>query len=194
VTSARDSEGERVVNVVPLLENRRAKNGEPNNEPTNPDEPEDGLGDIRRAAMVRRLATLTRDHQAPPEVVKAAKATFNLRSIDDELATLVYDSVVDPGLLSGVRSKGESTRQLTFEGESLAIEVEIASSPRSLTCQLVPAQPAELEIRHQLGTIPLGSDAYGTFHVRHLPEGPVSLRCVPLAMAPGGVSTSWVSF
>ncbi|MGH9296744.1 MAG: hypothetical protein ACRDZP_02060, partial [Acidimicrobiales bacterium] len=145
---------------------------------------------------------------APPSVASRAAEAYSWRSIDDELALLVYDSLLDPSVSENVRSapysfdsgarsipgaQGLSSRQLTFQAPELILEVEVSgSSPRELMCQVVPPQPATLEIRHRNGTVELAPDRYGTFHLCPLPRGPVCLRCQPIADEPGPVATSWI--
>jgi hypothetical protein len=93
-----------------------------------------------------------------------------------------------------VRAGGAAGRQLTFEALRLVLEVEVTDGrSRSLTCQVVPPQSASLELRHRAGCIQLGRDDYGTFHLAALPEGPISLRCIPDHEELGPVATSWVT-
>jgi hypothetical protein len=152
--------------------------------------------DLAREATFKRLAELVRSADpVPSEVVAAAKESFTWRSIDEELAELVYDSTFDGDLLAGVRAGGTVGRQLTFEAPGLVLEVEVLDGPdRELTCQIVPPQPATLELRHRNGSICLERDDFGMFHMTEVPVGPVSLRCVPLEDGHDPASTSWVTF
>ena len=95
--------------------------------------------------------------------------------------------------LAGVRGIGGGPRQLTFQGPQLTIEVELDGPGRELTCQVVPPQPATLEVRHGGGSLDAGADEFGTFYVPGLPGGAVSLRCVPLSGASRPIATSWVT-
>jgi hypothetical protein len=114
-------------------------------------------------------------------------------SIDDELAVLVNDSTTEPEPLAGVRGGGQGPRQLTFQGPQLAIEVELDSPGSELTCQVVPPQPAALEVRYEGGSLDAGVDEFGTFYVPGLPGGALSLRCVPLSGAGRPAATSWIT-
>ena len=139
--------------------------------------------DLARGAMFRRFAQL-------------ASAGQPIGSVDDELAILVYDSASDPDRLAGVRGVrgGDgATRQLTFQGPELTIEVEVDGARRELVCQVVPPQPVSLEVRHRSGSLDLGRDDYGTFHVPELPGETISLRCVPLTGDGEATATSWVT-
>lgn len=160
---------------------------------------------LTREATWRRLAELARRTDRPPREVEDAALSLNervepaWRSIDDELAALVYDSDQDPQALENVRSLSSSTRRLTFQAPELLLEVEVTlGRPRTLVCQVVPPQPAVLEVRLKSGILSSETDSFGTFHVPSVPPGPFSLRCSPLGQAEGyseragPVATSWV--
>jgi hypothetical protein len=132
---------------------------------------EDFYGELSRVVMAR--------DRVPADVVGAAKASFAWRSVDDDLAALVYDSADDTLAL-----------QLTFEAEALTIELEVGGGARGVVGQLVPAQTASIELRHDGGSAFVDSDDLGRFDIDRVPEGPVSLRLLP---AGGGrVATDWV--
>ena len=127
----------------------------------------------------------------PEEVLASAKSSFALRSIDDELAALVYDSMIDGELLGSVRSGGRAVRQLTFEARDLVLELEV-SGTRYLVGQVVPPQAAVVEMRHRAGSMPVETDELGCFHIPAVPHGPVSFRCCPASSAASSVATSWI--
>jgi hypothetical protein len=141
--------------------------------------------DLARQAMFRRLDQLT----------GRAAASGGMRSVDDELAVLVYDSSTEPEPLAGVRGGAQpgGPRQLTFQAADLLIEVELDVSGREMTCQVVPPQPASLEVRHVGGTLELGVDEFGTFYVPELPGSPISLWCMPLTAEGEPTVTSWIT-
>lgn len=147
-----------------------------------------------REATERRLAELVGRVDRPPAgLVEAVGRAPRWRSIDDELARLAYDSAADPELLAAVRAVDAPGRHLTFEAPELTLEVEVTTGrPRQLTCQVVPAQPALLEVRHRDGLLSSRSDPHGTFHLASVPPGPVSLRCVPSSPGALPVATSWI--
>jgi hypothetical protein len=152
---------------------------------------------LTREATFRRLADLARHRDpVPGEVVDAVTALAGQlppwRSVDDELAALVYDSELDLQSVAGVRAGRGSRRRLRFEAPELALEVEVSPSrPRQLVCQVMPPQPAALEVLTADGRLPEEIDDLGSFHVPRLAPGPVSLRCRPLAERGGPVATSW---
>ncbi len=111
----------------------------------------------------------------PPHVTEYAKAGFGWRTIDAELAELVYDSAVDE--LVGVRSEGE-TRQVTFRAPGVEIEVAVvAEGTRRIVGQLVPPQTATIELRYGNDRHVTESDSLGRFTFHDVPAGPISLRC-----------------
>ena len=127
----------------------------------------------------------------PPAVTAAAKAAFEWRTVESELAELTYDSWMDDRELAGVRSSG-GRRQLTFEAPGLTVEVEVADGAApGLVGQLVPAHPGTVELRHGGGVLTLAVDDLGRFAASYLPAGPLSLRCTADAASP--VETEWVA-
>ncbi len=81
-----------------------------------------------------------------------AQASLVLHTIDADLAAITYDSDLDPDRLAVVRG-GQSARLLTFETPDIAVEIEseVVGTRRRLVGQLIPAQTAELEVRHLRG-------------------------------------------
>ncbi len=148
-----------------------------------------------REETFRRLAGLVRSRDAvPADVLESARLTFQLRSIDDELAALVYDSMVDDDLLASVRSGGTSTRQLTFASREMVLELEVPQDRAgSVMGQVVPPQAAEIELRHRGGSTPVTADELGCFQVSSVPPGPVSFRCRATDGEADPIATSWVT-
>lgn len=73
-----------------------------------------------REATFRRLRSLVLERDAvPDDVLASAKLSFELLSIDDEIAALVYDSAIDDERYVGVRAGGRRIRQLTFAARDL---------------------------------------------------------------------------
>ena len=147
------------------------------------------MTDVQLEEFYQELSrvVLERD-RVPAGVVTAAKAAFAWRNVDEELAALVYDSADETAQLAGVR--GGSARQLTFSADGLTIELEVGGSARGVVGQLVPAQAASIEVRHEAGSSFVASDDLGRFGIERVPDGPVSLR---LRAAGGGrIATDWV--
>lgn len=137
-------------------------------------------------------AVLRRLESPPPEAVEAAKALFTWRTIDAELAALVFDSIeagtAEP---AGVRAAGQP-RILTFEADDLTVEVEVDETPgaRRLIGQLTPPGPADLELRTPDQSVLGGADDLGRF-VLDLP--PRRLRSsLRIRRAQQVAETAWV--
>lgn len=111
----------------------------------------------------------------PAAVTEFAKAGFGWRNLDAELAELVFDSATEE--LVGVRSAAD-TRQVTFRAPGVEIEVAVvAEGTRRIVGQLVPPQPATIELRHGKQHQTTESDSLGRFTFHDVPAGPISLRC-----------------
>jgi hypothetical protein len=152
------------------------------------DEPDD----TELEEELRRVAALL--DPVPSVLLQAAVEAFAWRTIDDDLAELVFDSLVDheAALVRGFQDR----RLLSFHTSDVCIEIEVTSTgaSRALNGQLVPPQPASVDIRHRNGLVTLESDALGRFSASSLRAGPISLRCRPAPEATGrAVVTDWVS-
>lgn len=111
----------------------------------------------------------------PPMVTEYAKAGYDWRDIDAELAELVFDSA-ETGLV-GVRG-GDMSRQMTFRAPGAEIEVELLSAnSRRIVGQLVPPQETTIELRFGGRSIETTTDHLGRFTFEDIPSGPISLRC-----------------
>ena len=160
----------------------------------NPDDHDD---DDEFADVLAALSAAGRLDDAPPEAVAAAKSAFFWHTMDQELAELTYDSLLDPQALAGVRA-GSATlapRRLTFESGDLTVELESTPSgpsgaTRRLIGQLVPPQEGHVHVRHAGGGTTVTADEMGRFTVPDLAPGPISLRVQPAGGAE--VVTDWV--
>ena len=114
--------------------------------------------------------------EVPEAVLDAAKASFTWRTVDAELAELVFDSASEE--LAGVRSSPAATREMTFRAPGVEIEVAVLSEgSRRIVGQLVPPQRAEIELRYGSEVKRVVSDNLGRFALHDVPVGPISLRC-----------------
>lgn len=116
---------------------------------------------------------------APPaHVIANAREAFTWHGIDAELAELVYDSATAAGPVS-VRAAAQPARQVTFRSPGLEIEVEVVSErTRVVIGQLVPAQSASVELRHDDETRQTSADALGRFAFEAVPPGAIKLTVV----------------
>jgi hypothetical protein len=108
----------------------------------------------------------------PADLTEAALAAFALRALDAELARLTFDSLVEG---AGAVRGPDAARVLAFTAGDVTVELEL-DGPR-LTGQLLPAAPAEIEVRLGARTLTVTADALGRFTAAPVEPGPLSLRC-----------------
>jgi hypothetical protein len=86
---------------------------------------------------------IRRADPVPEHVLAGARAAFTWRTIDAELAELVFDSATE---LSGVRSETMS-RQVTFQAPGVEIEVMVIDNgQRRIVGQLIPASEVTVQL------------------------------------------------
>lgn len=145
------------------------------------------------ALLAELRAHFDRTDPRPEHVDLAAKAAFELRDLDAQIAELLRDSAVDDRHLAGVRGSA-TARLLTFAvGEERFVEVDVAFADGSLTLTgyLVPAAPGELTVEHGSGRATGAVDVQGRFSVARVSPGPVRLRFVVDGQAP--IATQWIT-
>jgi hypothetical protein len=137
----------------------------------------------------------------PADVLAAARASFTWRTVDAELATLSYDSLLaDAGPTSTVRSGTPAPRVLTFSTPRLDLEVELIDG--RLDGQLLPGSDPSLAAVHLEGGDveicdaggPVASapvDELGCFSVGIVPDGPVRFL---VRLPQARVATDWTHF
>lgn len=130
----------------------------------------------------------------PSRVVQAATDSFNWRTIDADLAGLIFDSLLDQDDRALVRGP-EHGRFLSFEASGLTIDLRVSRTgpSRRIVGQLAPPQQAAVELRHPGGVATLDTDDLGRFSSGLLPAGLISLRC-SIGAKPDqrSVVTEWV--
>lgn len=150
-------------------------------------------GQDPHSELLERLKTIAGAvDQPPPGVMAAARAAFTWRTMEAELAELVYDSRLDDQSLAGVRA-GDGPRRLVFEGPGLTLEVEVEGvdgGARQLVGQVVPPRPGVIDVRHAEHSLSVPVDQLGRFAVQRLPAGHISLRC--RAEGVPTIDTAWV--
>lgn len=126
----------------------------------------------------------------PERVLDGARAAFTWRTIDTELAELVFDSAQE---LTGVRSE-DVDRQVTFAAPGVEIEVMVVDeASRRLVGQLVPPTETTVELVSGDEVTSVETDQLGRFTFDSIEAGPV--RLVVLG-ADGSrlVQTEWILF
>lgn len=151
-------------------------------------DPETTAGDDELLALVGRgLAALD---PVPDRVLEGARAAFTWRTVDTELAELVFDSAQE---LSGVRSD-DVNRQMTFQAPGVEIEVMmIESGSRRLVGQLIPPAAMTVELVASDTVHSADSDRLGRFTFDDVAPGPVRLVVLG-ADGERVVQTEWVLF
>jgi len=114
----------------------------------------------------------------PPEVLRAAYASFAWRMTNAELAELVCDSDTGDGAVTTVRL-GEAPRLLTFlilRGGAVELQIVTTGDTVHLTGQVLPPRPGEARVVHSAGTTTAPIDDLGGFTAQSIRRGPVTLR------------------
>jgi RNA polymerase sigma factor (sigma-70 family) len=132
--------------------------------------------------------SLRRVDPVPDHVLASARGAFAWRTIDQELADLVFDSATE---LTGTRDPG-AARQLTFRSKGVEIEIMlIDSSERRLVGQLVPAHTTTVRLDSTGHSHEQVSDQYGRFSFDGVATGPVRLS-ISGTEGTRDVLTDWV--
>jgi len=143
------------------------------------------LADLGAAIRARRAV--------PDRLVEIGKAAFAWRTVEAELAGLIYDSAASRAAPTGARAEpATSRRALTFVTAELTIELEVG--PDSLSGQLVPPQPGTVDLRDRDGVTAgtARADEVGWFVFRPRPSGLCRLQ---VRTADGHeVRTEWTRF
>lgn len=137
------------------------------------------LDDDELLAALRQM--LGRDEPPPGWSAELAKASYDLRAVDAELAVLTSDS----GLSSApaaVRSAA-APRLAVFDADGLSVEIEVEPGARAgswrLVGQLTPAAAARIQVRQQRAEPAwIDADDRGRFTADQLAAGPLSLVCL----------------
>jgi hypothetical protein len=144
------------------------------------------VSDDEMLALLGRA--LRASEPVPDRVISGARAAWTWRTIDEELAELVFDSAAE---LTGVRSE-DTARQLTFRAPGVEIEVMVVDeASRRIVGQLIP--PGEFTVQLAVGDRVLdeSTDRLGRFTFDAVAPGPVRISVTD----PDGthvVSTEWV--
>jgi len=121
-------------------------------------------------------------------VVDAAKAAFAWRTVDEELAALTYDSLLDESASVRSGSGTAELRSLAFESGSVTVELDV--SPTRIVGQLVPGRQGVIVLQSPSGEVGrVSSDDAGYFAIAAPTEPLVRVRCTTDL---GSVVTDWV--
>jgi hypothetical protein len=151
-----------------------------------PDEPDD-------AELNEQLREIAAQFDpVPPRLLRTAVDSYTWRTVDSDLAELVFDSLADDRVAL-VRGQ-EHARLLSFEASGLTIDVQVTGSgpDRKIIGQLAPPQRVAVEIRQGLNVTGLDADELGRFS-GPLHSGPFSLRCSTGTDPDRPVVTDWIA-
>jgi hypothetical protein len=113
--------------------------------------------------------------EVPKWFMDTGKGAYAWRTIDAELAELALDShAMGTHTLAGARSEMAAPRTLTFESQSVTIELEITDD--ALRGQLVPPQSGEVVMRWDNNVVRYAVDDVGWFVIQPVPTSPFRLQ------------------
>jgi hypothetical protein len=98
--------------------------------------------------LLAALRRALREEDVPPKVVQQAKDAYCWLGVDEELASLAYDSA-ESSQLVGVRTVAAPLRTLIFATERITIELQVTDE--ALHGQLIPPQSGEVELAPETG-------------------------------------------
>lgn len=136
-------------------------------EPLTPEE-ERLLADLKEALLAAQ-------HPQADLMIANAQDAFSYASMEEELAHLVYDSLLEDDLVGTVRT-AETSRMVIFECQAMTMELEIRG--RDVVGQIGPPGPATVIVESSDGSMTeVQADDLGCFTVRAGdPQGPLRFR------------------
>lgn len=136
-------------------------------EPLTPEE-ERLLADLKDALRAAQ-------HPQAGLIIANAQDAFSYSSMEDELARLVYDSMLDGDLVGSVRA-ADTSRMVIFECEAMTLEMEIRG--RDIIGQIGPPGPATVIVEaSDAAMTEVHADELGCFIARlDSPTGPLRFR------------------
>jgi hypothetical protein len=124
----------------------------------------------------------------PADVLAAAKAVYTMRTLDEELARLSYDSQADPELAAAFRAEPMAVRSLVFGIGEITLDVDVLTD--SFVGQLSPAMAGSIVVETRFYPPRRADiDPMGMFSVPICPPGDVRFRVEPTDGA--GFVTEW---
>lgn len=141
--------------------------------------------------IMDRLRAIADVVDAPPPIVtELAKAAFETRNLDDELALLTADSDVD--VLELVRSVVAEPRMVSFETATVSVELQLDHLEGSVTVRgLVVGAVGQIVLDTGNQRIGATIDERGWFVVDGVPTGALRLRLVGVDGV--NVTTEWIT-
>jgi hypothetical protein len=132
----------------------------------------------------------------PPELMRFATASYDLRDLDAQLAELVFDSLAEDQVAL-VRTAAQP-RLVTFQAQELSIEAEMSGDAptRRLVGRLVPTEhplPPSVDVQCGGTVVTAAVDDLGRFAVDVTAPGPWRLRLTLPGPGARPTVTAWVA-
>jgi hypothetical protein len=125
----------------------------------------------------------------PDDAIAVARSAASLGRVDEALAELLFDSLLDePGL--AVRSDVLEARSLAFQGGGHRLDLELLDDGDVVLGQLDPAGPAEVDLESAEGTRVGAADDLGRFRFDGA-RGPVRFR---VRLQSREILTPWITW
>lgn len=145
--------------------------------------------DERELAAVEQLMreVLDRVEPIPERALRAAYQARQMRSLEAELATLLYDSERDGDLLL-TRSSEAEVRLLSLANDHLSVELSLLPDGETIVGELSPVDDTRqvlVETRDSDDATAVEVDQFGRF--RATVVGPIRIR------VPGKLVTPWIT-
>lgn len=140
--------------------------------------------DILLDELAQALATP--EQSLVDEVTAGARAAFSFLTMEEELAGLVYDSLLEAGAAGQARAPA-AARTVVFESDGVSVQMEI--TPEGIVGQVVPTTGVVVVTETPDGVrTPVDTDELGCFTLPDSGPGPMRLR---ITTAGSTTATEW---
>jgi len=131
---------------------------------------------------------LARSGAGDESLLEVGRSAYTWRTVDEELAALTYDSLLDDRVL--VRGATDVPRSMVFEHGAESLQVDVLAD--RIVGQLVPGGPGEVVVQSRTEDVARATtDAAGLFDIALAVRGLlVRFRC---RTGSGPLVTDWVS-
>jgi hypothetical protein len=136
--------------------------------------------------LLNELSDAVRAAELAGTVAEHGKGAYAWRSIDQDLALLSFDSLVEPD--RAWRAESSQARVLIFTTTPLSLELEVMAD--HVAGQIVPPGPGQVLVETPEGiAFQVEADDIGFFDFAGMPRGRVRLHC---ETPTGRLVTDWV--
>ena len=146
--------------------------------------------DILLDELAQALATP--EQSLVDEVTAGARAAFSFLTMEEELAGLVYDSLLEAGAAGQARAPA-AARTVVFESDGVSVQMEI--TPEGIVGQVVPTTGVVVIFGASAWVVPtdgvrapVDTDELGCFTLPDSGPGPMRLR---ITTAGSTTATEW---